>query len=83
MLCSTWAWTRPSSKQTAKLLDQPDRPIGRPEQERAGVRGDLAPVERGHHLAALDGFISEQPAQVGHDEADPRVELPLVPLDLT
>jgi len=43
-------------------LDQPDRPIGRPEQQRTGVRGGLAAVERGHHLTALDRFISEQVA---------------------
>ena len=40
--------------------DQTDRPIGRAEQQPAGVRGDLATVERGHHLAALDHFITEQ-----------------------
>jgi hypothetical protein len=41
---------------------QADRPIGRPEQQRPGIRGDLAAVERRHHLAALDHFISEQVA---------------------
>ena len=43
-------------------LDQADRPIGRAEQQRAGVRGDLAAVERRHHLAPLDHFITEQVA---------------------
>jgi hypothetical protein len=37
-----------------------DRPIGRAEQQRAGVRGDLPTVERGHHLASFDRFITEQ-----------------------
>jgi hypothetical protein len=41
-------------------LDQTDRPIGRPEQQRAGVGGALAAIEGGHHLAALDHFITEQ-----------------------
>ena len=41
---------------------QADRPIGRAEQQRAGIRGDLAAIERGHHLAALDHFITEQVA---------------------
>jgi hypothetical protein len=43
-------------------LDQTDRPIGRAQQQPAGVRGDLAAVERGHHRAALDHFITEQVA---------------------
>jgi len=42
--------------------DRADRPIGRAEQERAGVRGDLAAVEGGHHLAPLDHFKPEQVA---------------------
>jgi hypothetical protein len=39
--------------------DQTDRPIGRPEQERPGLGGDLAAIEGGHHLAALDHFVEE------------------------
>ena len=39
-----------------------DHPIGRAEQERTGVRGDLAAVERGHHSAPLDHFKPEQVA---------------------
>jgi hypothetical protein len=42
--------------------DQTDRPIGRAEQQAAGIRGDLAAVERSHHLTALDHFITEQVA---------------------
>jgi hypothetical protein len=41
---------------------QADRPIGGAEQQSAGIRGDLAAVERGHHLTALDHFITEQVA---------------------
>ena len=37
-----------------------DRPIGRAEQQRPRVRRDLAAIEGGHHLAALDHFIPEQ-----------------------
>ena len=43
----------------------PTRPIARsvaPSSSAAGIRGDLAAVERGHHLAALDHFITEQVA---------------------
>ena len=40
--------------------EQTDRPIGRAEQQPAGVRGDLPAVESSHHLAALDHFIPEQ-----------------------
>ena len=43
-----------------KPLDQPDRPIGRAEQQCPGIRGDLATVKRGDHLTALDHFITEQ-----------------------
>jgi hypothetical protein len=39
---------------------QPDRPIGGAQQQRPGVRGHLPTVERSHHLAAFDHFISEQ-----------------------
>jgi hypothetical protein len=43
-------------------FQQPDRPIGRAEQQRPGVRRDLATVKRRHHPAALDHFITEQVA---------------------
>ncbi len=39
---------------------QPERPIRGAQQQRAGVRAHLPAVERSHHLAALDHFISEQ-----------------------
>ena len=41
-------------------LGQPDRPVGLAQQQGAGVRGDRAAVEAGHHLAALDGWKFEQ-----------------------
>ena len=41
---------------------QADRPIGHAEQQPAGIRGDLAAVECGHHLTARDHFITEQVA---------------------
>jgi hypothetical protein len=41
---------------------QIDRPIGRAEQQRPGVRGDLAAVEGRDHLATPDHFIPEQVA---------------------
>ena len=37
-----------------EALDQPDRPVGRPEQQPARVRGDRAAVEIRHHRAAID-----------------------------
>jgi hypothetical protein len=43
-------------------LHQADGPVGGPEQERSGIRGDLPAVERGHHLAPLDHFKPEQVA---------------------
>jgi hypothetical protein len=45
-----------------KPSDQIDRAIGRPEQQRAGIRGHLTTVERRHHPAAFDPFIPEQVA---------------------
>ena len=37
-----------------EALDEPDRPVGRPEQQPAGVRGDRTPIEIRHHRAAID-----------------------------
>jgi hypothetical protein len=42
--------------------DQPDRSVGGAEQQRAGIGGDLAAVERSHHLAPFDDFITKQVA---------------------
>jgi hypothetical protein len=39
---------------------QADRPIRGAQQQRASVRGHLATIEGGHHLATFDHFISEQ-----------------------
>jgi hypothetical protein len=43
-----------------KSGDQADRPVGRAQQQRAGIRGHLPAVEGGDHPAALDHFIPEQ-----------------------
>jgi hypothetical protein len=40
-------------------LDQPDRPIGVPQQQRPGIRGQRAPVERHHHPPPLEAFKLE------------------------
>jgi len=37
-----------------EALDQPDRPVGRPEQQPARVRGDLAAIEIRYHRTAID-----------------------------
>jgi len=50
------------SKAGRKSGDQADGPVGRAEQQRSGIRGDLAAVEGGHHPATLDHFITEQVA---------------------
>ena len=39
-----------------------DPPIGRAEQQPAGIRGVVPAVKRGHHLTALNYFITEQVA---------------------
>jgi hypothetical protein len=49
-------------KAGSEPLGQTDRPIGRAQQQPAGVRRDLAAIKGGHHLAALDHFITEQVA---------------------
>jgi hypothetical protein len=41
-------------KARGKTLDEADRPISCAEQQRAGIRGDRAAVERGDHGAAFD-----------------------------
>ena len=42
--------------------DHTDRPIGRAEQQPASVRGVVPAIKRGHHLASIDHFITEQVA---------------------
>jgi hypothetical protein len=41
-------------------LDHTDCPIGRAEQQPASLRGVVPAIKRGHNLAALDHFITEQ-----------------------
>src|SRR4051794_19362111 len=43
-----------------KASDQVDRPIGRPEQQRSGIRGDRAAIECRLDLAALDRCKTEE-----------------------
>jgi len=40
-------------------LDEPDRPVGRPEQDRAAIRGDRAAVEGAHKFAPTRGSKSQ------------------------
>jgi hypothetical protein len=47
-------------KTLGKAPDQPDRPVGRSQQQTAGIRGDLATVKGGHHRAPLDACKTEQ-----------------------
>ena len=41
-------------------IDQPDRPVRGAKQQRAGVRGDGAPIERRDHRASCDACKSKQ-----------------------
>ena len=43
-----------------KALDQSELLVGGAEQHRAGIRGHLAAVKRGHHFASFDGCKAEQ-----------------------
>ena len=45
---------------TGNAIDQPNCSITRPQQQRAGIRSDLAAVKCGHHRAALDACKLEQ-----------------------
>jgi hypothetical protein len=52
----------PVIKAGGEPVHQPDRPIGRAEEQRPGIGCDLAAVEPCHHPAAFDHFITEQVA---------------------
>jgi hypothetical protein len=43
-----------------KLGRDPGRFLSLPQQQSAGIRGDLAPFETGHHLAAEKGLEIER-----------------------
>ena len=43
-----------------KAIDETDRPIGRAEQQRPGVRSDASAVESRHHQTAFDRYKSKQ-----------------------
>ena len=46
---------RPAVREAGReALDQPDRPVGRSEQQPAGVRGDRTALEIRHHRTAID-----------------------------
>lgn len=46
----------PEVAETAgKAVDQADRPVRRPKQQRAGIRGDRPAIEGGFHTATFDG----------------------------
>jgi len=47
-------------KTRRKPIYQSDRTICRPQQQRAAIRRDRAPVKRNHHLASFHGRKSEQ-----------------------
>jgi hypothetical protein len=42
------------AKASGKALDKSDRPIGRPKQKSARVRGDRSPVKIGNHRPPFD-----------------------------
>lgn len=42
-------------------IDQPDRPIGRAQKQRAGIRCHASAIEAGHHSTALDASKIKQP----------------------
>jgi hypothetical protein len=42
-------------------FDQPDRPIRRPEQQRAGVRADRPAIDSGHDPPPIDGCKTHPP----------------------
>ena len=50
----------PVGEAARQASHQTDRPVRGPKQQCPGVRGHLSTIERGHHMAAFDGFISEQ-----------------------
>jgi hypothetical protein len=43
-----------------KPIDQPDRPVRRPQQQATRIRGDLAAVKPSHHRTPLDACKTEQ-----------------------
>jgi hypothetical protein len=47
-------------KAPGKSIDHPDRPVGRPQQQPAGIRGDLATVKAGDHRTSFDACKAEQ-----------------------
>jgi hypothetical protein len=50
----------PIAKTAGEPLDQPDRLVGGPEQQRSSIRGHRAAVEGSHHPAPLHGSKIER-----------------------
>ena len=48
------------AKAAGKPLDQPDLPVGGAQQQRPGLRGDLAAIESGHHRVPFNRCKSKQ-----------------------
>jgi hypothetical protein len=44
----------PIAEATGEPFDEPDRLVGRPKQQRAGIRGHRPAVERRHHTTTFD-----------------------------
>jgi Zinc-binding dehydrogenase len=53
-------WTPQIVKAASESLHHADRSIRRTQQQRTGIRGDRAGVERGYHLPPFDGFKFEE-----------------------
>ena len=50
----------PIREAAGETRDQADRPVGRAEQQRAGIRGDDAAIERGDHGAPFDRWDEQR-----------------------
>ena len=60
--CSISPGIAPIREAGGEPLDQPDRPVGRAQQQRAGIRGDRPAVERRHHRRPSTGAKSNRSA---------------------
>jgi hypothetical protein len=53
-------WAARVTEAGREAIDEADRPVRRPKQQRPGVRSDASPVESRHHRTPFDGFKSKQ-----------------------
>jgi hypothetical protein len=53
-------WAARVTEAGRETIDEPDRPVSRAKQHRAGVRSDASAVKSRHHRTPLDGYKSEQ-----------------------